>query len=264
MYTLCSKVPQFFPTLAMVVGVPEALTIAQVLLIDIGTDIWTAIAYAFQPAESKLMGRAPRHPKLVKLADWGVGVYSYCYIGVLQCFFCWVMFFQVPGLYDVWQEHGTGPYKHAADKHTVLSGKTIYYWTLVLGQIAAALSTTTERQSLFTYCFPNTMLNIAIVGEVCLGLVSIYCSFMHDPFDTTLLPPELVLKPIIALVSICLIEEVRKFIFRTLEEQGRCAWCLETAGPQDASASDDDFTESGSDSHEDSEFSEAGKRPLLC
>lgn len=110
------QVPQFCPTLAMVFGVPEALTIAQVLLIDIGTDIWTAIAYAFQPAESKLMARTPRHPKLVKLADWGVGVYSYCYIGILQAFFCWVMFFQVPGLIDIWHQQGTGPYSDAKDR----------------------------------------------------------------------------------------------------------------------------------------------------
>ena len=29
----------------------------QVLLIDIGTDIWTAIAFAWQPAEGDLMQR---------------------------------------------------------------------------------------------------------------------------------------------------------------------------------------------------------------
>ena len=42
----------------------------------------------------------------------------------------------------------------------------MYYWTLVMGQIAAAVSTTTERQSLFTYCFPNTMLNVAFLEPV--------------------------------------------------------------------------------------------------
>ena len=34
------------------IGVPTALTASQVLLIDIGTDIWTAIAYAWQPAKA--------------------------------------------------------------------------------------------------------------------------------------------------------------------------------------------------------------------
>merc|ERR1719326_2135409 len=70
MYTLCSKVPQVAPTFAELFEVPQALIVAQVLLIDIGTDIWTAIAYALQPAESKLMQRAPRHPALEKLVNW--------------------------------------------------------------------------------------------------------------------------------------------------------------------------------------------------
>merc|ERR1719410_1873478 len=46
MYTLCSKMPQVMPTFAELLGVPSALSAAQVLLIDIGTDIWTAIAFA--------------------------------------------------------------------------------------------------------------------------------------------------------------------------------------------------------------------------
>jgi len=265
LYTLCSKVPQFCPTIAMVVGVPEALTIAQVLLIDIGTDIWTAIAYAFQPAESKLMARTPRHPKLVKLADWGVGVYSYCYIGVLQAICCWIMFFQVPGLVDIWQNQGTGPYDLASDRETVVRGKTVYYWTLVLGQIAAAISATTERQSLISYCLPNKMLNLAFVFELALGLVSIFCAFMHKPFDTTYLPMDLVLKPLFALTVIILIEEVRKAIFRSLEEQGKCGWCLDTNSGAVVAVSDESGSEeSGSESVEETETSVDGKRPLLC
>merc|ERR1719409_445827 len=59
MYTLCSKVPQVAPTFGELFGIPQALTVAQVLLIDIGTDIWTAIAYAVQPAEAALMKLSP-------------------------------------------------------------------------------------------------------------------------------------------------------------------------------------------------------------
>merc|ERR1719156_424302 len=93
MYTLCSKIPQVAPTFAELLGVPPALTVAQVLLIDIGTDIWTAIAYALQPAESKLMMRPPRHPSIEKLVNWKVLVYSYLYIGQIQMLFCWIFFF---------------------------------------------------------------------------------------------------------------------------------------------------------------------------
>uniref|UniRef100_A0A7S2N709 Cation-transporting P-type ATPase C-terminal domain-containing protein n=1 Tax=Zooxanthella nutricula TaxID=1333877 RepID=A0A7S2N709_9DINO len=246
----------------MVFGVPEALTIAQVLLIDIGTDIWTAIAFAFQPAESKLMARAPRHPRLVKLADWGVGVYSYCYIGMLQTFFCWAMYFHVPGLLQVWADQGTGPYD-ANGQYVVLQGKSVYYWTLVIGQIAAAVSATTERQSLLTYCFPNTLLNLAFAFEVALGLVSLCGEFMHGAFSTTYIPWELVVRPLIALVAIVLIDEARKLVFRRLEEQNRCGWCLGAGG---AAIEEDDWSGSGSsddenDSHEDGE---TGKLISLC
>merc|ERR1719159_1794134 len=84
MYTLCSKVPQVAPTFAELFSIPRALTVAQVLLIDIGTDIWTAIAYALQPPESRLMQRPPRHPREEKMVNWKVLVYSYGYIGQLQ------------------------------------------------------------------------------------------------------------------------------------------------------------------------------------
>merc|ERR1719453_966489 len=83
MYTLCSKVPQVLPTFAELLGVPMALEAAHVLLIDIGTDIWTAIAYAFQPAESELMSSAPRHPQRDRMVNSRVLLYSYAYIGML-------------------------------------------------------------------------------------------------------------------------------------------------------------------------------------
>merc|ERR1719486_1586434 len=81
LYTLCSKIPQVLPTFAELVGMPSALTAALVLLIDIGTDIWTAIAYAWQPAESELMSRPPRHPRKDRMVNGSVLVYSYAYIG---------------------------------------------------------------------------------------------------------------------------------------------------------------------------------------
>merc|ERR1719181_1238450 len=93
MYTLCSKLPQVLPTFAELLGVPSALTCAQVLLVDIGTDIWTAIAFAWQPAESKLMERPPRHPKRDRMVNGSVLAYSYGYVGILQSLVCWAVFF---------------------------------------------------------------------------------------------------------------------------------------------------------------------------
>merc|ERR1719502_1825751 len=104
LYTLCSKVPQVLPTFAELIGVPSALTAAQVLLIDIGTDIWTAIAFAWQPAENDLMSKPPRHPLKDRMINSRVLVYSYGYIGILQALVCWSMFFLMPTMWRLFQE----------------------------------------------------------------------------------------------------------------------------------------------------------------
>mmetsp|Transcript_88414 Transcript_88414/g.254965 ORF Transcript_88414/g.254965 Transcript_88414/m.254965 type:complete len:258 (+) Transcript_88414:1-774(+) len=204
----------------MVVGVPEALTIAQVLLIDIGTDIWTAIAYALQTAESKLMERRPRHPRHEKLVNSKVLVYSYGYIGQLQMIACWAMFFYAsPGIMGLFLS-GKNPNDYTeADETTDKQGMSIYYWTLVLGQIAAAISTTTKSQSVFgcggaAYGLPNSTLNYMFLGEVALGLLAIYCGPMQKWFDTASLPLSSLLLPVASFAAICLIEEIRKGIAR--------------------------------------------------
>merc|ERR1719265_1262289 len=105
MYTMCSKLPQALPTFAHMIGVPSAITAAQVLLIDIGTDIWTAIAYAWQPAENELMQRPPRHPKRDRMVNGSVLAYSYGYIGVIQSIACWLVFFvAMPRMYTLFLE----------------------------------------------------------------------------------------------------------------------------------------------------------------
>merc|ERR1719277_594040 len=101
LYTMCSKVPQALPTFAQLLGVPPALTAAQVLLIDIGTDIWTAIAYACQPGELSLMETPPRHPKKDKMVSGSMLCFSFGYIGILQSVVCWALFFVMPGIWQL-------------------------------------------------------------------------------------------------------------------------------------------------------------------
>jgi len=224
MYTLCSKVPQVAPTFGELFGIPQALTVAQVLLIDIGTDIWTAIAYALQPAESKLMERAPRHPRYEKMVNCKVLVYSYGYIGQFQMLFCWLMFFwATPGMWDLYMS-GKSPNDYAVEDFTTdTMGMTVYYWTLVVGQIAAAVSTTTKLQSVFglgtsPYCFPNNTLNLMFVGEVVMGLAAIYCAPIQSAFKTGWLPMRAVLLPTVAFVGIILADEIRKMVARGCDE----------------------------------------------
>jgi magnesium-transporting ATPase (P-type) len=224
MYTLCSKVPQVAPTFGELFAIPQALTVAQVLLIDIGTDIWTAIAYALQSAESRLMQRTPRHPRLEKMVNAKVLIYSYGYIGQFQMIFCWIMFFYAsPGIMDLYLDKVNPEDYSEEDAFINAQGMTVYYWTLVLGQIAAAISTTTVRQSVFgcgtqAYGFPNTTLNLMFLLEIALGFAAIYWGPMQSLFETAWLPWKSVLYPASALVGICLLDEIRKCCARNQED----------------------------------------------
>merc|ERR1719487_2153519 len=189
MYTLCSKVPQVLPTFAELFGVPSALTAAQVLLIDIGTDIWTAIAYAWQPAESALMDDPPRHPQEDRMVNGRVLLYSYGYIGLIQAFVCWTTFFSMPRMYELYHLDKHPTEYTGAEVEADYAGMTMYYWALILGQVGAALAATTTRQSVFSYGLPNKWLNGCFIFELGLALVVIFLPPLQRVFKTRPLSP---------------------------------------------------------------------------
>ena len=128
LYTMCSKVPQALPTFAQLLGIPLALTTVQVILIDIGTDIWTAIAYAAQPPEASLMHRKPRHPRKDAIVNRGMLLYSFAFIGVIQSFCCWVSFFCMPDMWKLFSKTEIPVVYSAREKVAIQAGTTMYYW----------------------------------------------------------------------------------------------------------------------------------------
>jgi sodium/potassium-transporting ATPase subunit alpha len=224
LYTLCSKLPQVMPTFAELIGVPTALNVAQVLLIDIGTDIWTAIAFAWQPPESKLMAVPPRDPRTERMVTGKVLAYSYGYIGVLQMVVCFFVFFHaVPHMWTMFESY---EFKHVSqhafsDAEENYRGMTAYYWTLVLGQVAAAMATTTTRESLFTYGLPNMMLNICIVFEIVFAVLVIYWKPAENTFKFRALDVTQAAWGMLGFGIIFMFEEVRKKLAAAKERQDK-------------------------------------------
>jgi len=211
-YTLCSKVPQCIPNFLELAGVPLAMNVSQVLAIDIGTDIWTAIAYAWQPKESSLMARKPRHPLVEKIVNGGVIVYAYGYMGVMQMACCWVFYFMAPNIMkNLGKSHSEFTDE---ERETNKVASTLYYYALVVGQIAAALATTTYYESLFKYLIPNNKLNICIVLEIVFAAIIIYEPSCQEVFSTTGLTAKQMVMPWMTFVFISLCEEVRKAVKR--------------------------------------------------
>merc|ERR1719345_45639 len=113
------------------------------------------------------------------MVNMGVLIYIYAWIGMLQMFFCWVMFFYASPKIMYLVQNDIDPEEYTKNEDTYdREGMSVYYWTLVWGQIGAAVSTTTKTQSLFfgktPYLLPNTTLNVMFIGELALGLLAIY------------------------------------------------------------------------------------------
>jgi sodium/potassium-transporting ATPase subunit alpha len=216
MYTLCSKIPQVAPTFAELFGIPPALNVAQILLVDIGTDILTAVAYAYQPAEESLMSEKPRHPLVEQMVNWKVLVYSYGYFGWLQMLSCWVAFSVSPAvdLYGIPQHEWS-----SADRRVGRTGMAAYYTTLVSGQIAAALATTTTRQSLFSYGLPNKVLNACIVGEILVAYIAVTWDPLQNAFELGDLPMSSLGVAVIGMLFMTALEELRKAVLRRRDSQ---------------------------------------------
>ena len=128
LYTMCSKVPQAIPTFAQLLGIPVALTTVQVILIDIGTDIWTAVAYAAQPAETSLMKKKPRHPRRDAIVNSKMLFYSFAYIGIIQSLCCWSSFFYMPQMWRLLDKKEVPVIYTPSEKLAIQAGTTMYYW----------------------------------------------------------------------------------------------------------------------------------------
>lgn len=84
-YTLSSNIPEISPFLFFIIfNVPLPLGTVTILCIDLGTDMVPAISLAYEQAESDIMKRQPRNPKMDKLVNERLISMSYGQIGCIQ------------------------------------------------------------------------------------------------------------------------------------------------------------------------------------
>merc|ERR1719421_2225630 len=160
------------------------------------------------------MKSPPRHPKRDRMVNGFVLMYSYGYIGILQSIVCWSLFFCMPSMIHLWKEDKHPSEYSTSDVEADYAGMTMYYWTLVLGQIGAAVATTTTKQSIFHYGLPNKWLNGCFAFEIILALLVIFCTPLQNVFKTRDLNFGQVLMASMAFVVIVMIEELRKWSVR--------------------------------------------------
>ncbi|MGF1641481.1 MAG: cation-translocating P-type ATPase [Rhodospirillales bacterium] len=94
-YVLVSNGPEILPFLLyMLLPVPLALTVIQILSIDLGTDIVPSMALGQEPPEPDTMDRPPRDRDQA-LLDWPLIAHSYLFLGLIEAAFALSLFFWV-------------------------------------------------------------------------------------------------------------------------------------------------------------------------
>ena len=84
-YTLASNIPELIPyILYIALQIPLPLTTILILFVDVGTDMWPAISFAYEPAELDIMKRKPRIPGKDLLVSRKVLIFAYLEIGFME------------------------------------------------------------------------------------------------------------------------------------------------------------------------------------
>lgn len=84
-YLLTSNVPEIVPFIVMIFGgLPPAISILSIMVIDVGTDLMPAISLAYEKPEADIMNRNPRDPYYDKLVNHRLILLTYAQIGVIQ------------------------------------------------------------------------------------------------------------------------------------------------------------------------------------
>lgn len=214
-YVLASNMPELAPFIMFVMfKYPLALTIMQILAIDLGTDLVPALGLGAEMPEPGIMEKPPRGPR-EHLVNFWVLLRAYVWQGGMEIVLSLAAFFKAY-LNSGWVP-GT---PMAASGPVYIYATTMTLAGIVACQIGNVFCCRTNRQSVFKVgIFKNKLVLIGIGVELCLILSLIYVPFLQGVFGLS----PLALKdwaflgtfPVIMLGT----EEIRKLIMRLFDKR---------------------------------------------
>ncbi len=217
-YVLVSNVAEATPFLAMVAfRIPAALTVMQILAVDLGTDLLPALGLGAEAPESGLMHRPPRS-RLEPLLDAGVLRRAFLVLGPLEAGFsmlAYLLVWRQAGV-DLPQLQALAPQllQHSAPaalQAVQLRASSVAFTTIVLGQVGALMACRSEwRPSWRLPGGANPLLWLGLLSELLLlaallRLPALGAIFSLVPFPVAWLGP-MALAPLL----IVLVDDLRK------------------------------------------------------
>jgi potassium/sodium efflux P-type ATPase len=223
-YILSSNIPEIVPFLAMVAfRVPPALTILQILAIDLGTDMVPALALGSELPETGIMKQPPR-PKKKPLLDLWLLVRAYLFLGVIEAVV------GMAGFFLIWWSHGyaiadiqqvtPAILAHTADPTVTAiyrQSTTMTLAAIVACQVGNIFACRSDRASIFKIgWFSNRLVWVGIAVEIVLLLAIIRIAPLSHIFATSALTLWQWLALLACPPLLLIAEEVRKWITRRM------------------------------------------------
>ena len=226
-YIFSSNVAELMPFIvkANFPLMPLALSVRQILAIDLGTDMFPALALGMEKPEPDVMDRPPR-PRDQPLIDSGLLWRAFGWLGLMEAALCFAGFLSVFILTGHTDEIGL-PFLSALSipaswrislpfNQTVLLATTVYHAGVVTSQVGNVLACRSDRvRSSSLGWLSNKYLWIGIIIEL-LGITGmIYIPFLADMFDHVSLPAWMWIGLAMNALVIYSVEWIRKLIKRS-------------------------------------------------
>ena len=209
-YIFASNIPELIPYIGYILfGIPLPLTIMQILAVDLGTDMFPALALGSEKPAPDIMQRPPR-PKDEHLLTRGVLMRAYIYLGMWEAVAGMTAYFYV--MYEGGWSWGQ-PLAHTSTLY--LQATTACLAGIIATQIANVFTCRSPNVSLFTLgIFSNRLVLVGIASELLLAALIVYTPLGNSLFASSPIGINVWLLLIPFAILLLAIDEGRKYFIR--------------------------------------------------
>ena len=211
-YIFASNIPEAVPYLAYILfRIPLPLTIMQILVVDLGTDMLPALALGSEKPTPGVMQMPPRDPA-ERLIGLPLISRAYIFLGLIEAAACMFGFFWVLR---------SGGWTWGQDlvpaDPLYLQATTACLTAIIVCQVANVFACRSQRESIFTIGWTtNKLIYFGIGAELMLQLFIVYHPVGNNLFATSPIPlgTWLMLAPFAVLLLAA--DEIRKYVARRM------------------------------------------------
>jgi Ca2+-transporting ATPase len=222
-YILASNVPEVMPFLAMAVfRIPAALSVLQILAVDLGTDLLPALGLGAEPPQPDAMAEPPRR-RGEALLNRPLMLRAYLFLGLLEALLA------MAGYLLTWRSHGVNleglralapQLLHHTASASVRAiqhqASAVTLGAIVFGQIGTLLACRSDWRSILQLPAQlNSLMWLGIGSELLAYAALLFVPALATTFQLAPIPPNLWWWLLICTPVLLLADELRKLWVRT-------------------------------------------------